>query len=163
MDRIGPIRSTITVGRACLDQCVITVHQTLDRSRSAVLLSADDLQAYSLQTAVVNLSTALTTTEYSTTNTGRGRVIASSCSSCHPTRSLLSAGQFRGVRESVAIGCDLSALTLSVSHASRTWKNHSHAGVCVCISLCSVVLVSDPDQRNHLLTIVPLLTHRGKP
>jgi len=44
--------------------------------------STDDLQAYSLQTAttaVVNLSTALTTTEYSTTNAGSWEGKSDSC------------------------------------------------------------------------------------
>jgi len=51
-------------------------------------------------------------------------VIAASYSSCHPSRSLLLVEQGHGVRESVAISYDLSALTLSVSHASRAWENH---------------------------------------
>jgi len=45
VDRIGLVRSSTTVGRACLNQHAITVHQTLDRSRSAVLLSADDYRS----------------------------------------------------------------------------------------------------------------------
>jgi len=44
-----------------------------------------------------------------------------------PVSDWLWAGQGRGVPESVAMGYDLSAVTLSVSHTSRAWENHCGA------------------------------------